>query len=153
MRILIAAIGRARGGPEAVLYDHYAARVARWPLELRALEPRRKALPGALAAAEGELLLDAVPHGAYAVALDEAGRQVSSVELARLIGGLQDEARTDLVFLIGGADGLSDAVRARADMAIALGRATWPHLLVRGMLAEQIYRAQQILAGHPYHRG
>lgn len=152
MRILVAAIGRARGGPEAALYDHYAARIQRWPFSLREMEPRRKPSGASASEAEGELLLSAMPQGAHVVALDETGRQMTSPDFATLLQTLQERACADLAFVIGGADGLSPPVRKRADTTLALGRATWPHLLVRGLLAEQIYRAQQILAGHPYHR-
>ncbi|MEK9707569.1 MAG: 23S rRNA (pseudouridine(1915)-N(3))-methyltransferase RlmH, partial [Alphaproteobacteria bacterium] len=80
------------------------------------------------------------------------GKQLSSEEFAELLGTLQDAGCRDLVFLIGGADGHGDAVRTRAERTLAFGRNTWPHMLVRGLLAEQVYRAQQILSGHPYHR-
>ena len=100
---------------------------------------------------EGELLLAAVPERALVVALDERGKHVSSADFAKLIGKWGSSGST-IAFLIGGADGHGDAVRARADHLLALGTMTWPHLLVRAMLCEQLYRAQQILAGHPYHR-
>ena len=84
--------------------------------------------------------------------MDERGRDLKSRELADRIGRWRDDGVQDLAFAIGGADGLSQAVRDRADLLLAFGRATWPHMLVRAMLAEQIYRAQTILSGHPYHR-
>lgn len=152
MRIAIVAIGRARGGPEAELYSHYAGRIQAWPVTLVERELRRKAPEGGAAAAEAELLLQAIPDGAYVVALDEAGKQAGSRDFAGRLRRLQEEARADMAFIIGGADGLADSVRQRADLLLSLGKATWPHMMVRGMLAEQIYRAQQILAGHPYHR-
>lgn len=152
MRILVAAVGRARAGPEAALFEHFSARVRTWPLELKEVDLKRGLPAGQVPNAEGELLLDAVPEGAQVIALDEGGKQLSSEEFAELLGALQDQGCRDLVFLIGGADGHGAAVRARADRAIAFGRNTWPHMLVRGLLAEQIYRAQQILSGHPYHR-
>ena len=101
---------------------------------------------------EAELLLAAVPAGAIVVALDERGKALPSEAFAARIGDWRDRGAGDLAFLIGGADGHGDAVRARADFLLAFGPMTWPHMLVRGMLAEQLYRAQQILAGHPYHR-
>ncbi len=100
---------------------------------------------------EGELLLAALPDRALVVALDERGKNVSSADFAKLIAKWQSSGST-IAFLIGGADGHGDPVRARADNLLALGTMTWPHLLVRAMLCEQLYRAQQILAGHPYHR-
>ena len=152
MRVSIVAVGRARKGPESALYEHFAGRLIAWPLSLREVEPKKRVAPDKLKAIEAELLLAAIPDGATVIALDERGRQHSSVDLARRIGDWRDTATADLVFVIGGADGLDDSVRARADLLLSLGAATWPHMLVRGMLAEQLYRSQQILAGHPYHR-
>lgn len=153
MRILVAAVGRARAGPEAALFEHFSGRIKVWPLVLQEIELKRNMPAGQSANAEAELLLAAVPDGAHVVALDEGGRQLSSEEFSGVLGALQDDGTRDLAFLIGGADGHGEAVRARADRLLAFGRNTWPHMLVRGLLAEQIYRAQQILAGHPYHRG
>jgi 23S rRNA (pseudouridine1915-N3)-methyltransferase len=152
MRILIAAIGRARAGPEATLFEHFSQRINVWDVELRELELKRNVPAGQTSEAEGALLLAAVPDGAHVIALDEGGKQLSSEDIAQHLGDLQDDGCRDLVFLIGGADGHSRAVRERADRKLAFGRNTWPHMLVRGLLAEQVYRAQQILAGHPYHR-
>ena len=152
MRIHIVAIGRARAGPEAALFQHYAGRVTQWPLTLVEQDLRRQTAPDRVAEAEAALLRQAVPDGAFAVALDERGQQYASRKFADLLRGQQDDGRRDIAFLIGGADGLAKSVRESADKVLSLGQATWPHLLVRGLLAEQIYRAQQILAGHPYHR-
>lgn len=152
MRIEILTIGRARAGPERALYQTYADRIA-WPLTLRELEEKRRLPPSEVKAREGALLLEALPAGAAVLALDETGIELSSKQFAKRLGRLRDDGRAAVAFVIGGADGLSDAVRARADLMLSLGRQTWPHMLVRAMLAEQIYRAQQILAGHPYHRG
>ena len=95
----------------------------------------------------------AVPEGATVVVLDEGGRTLTSAAFARRIGGWRESGVRDLAFLIGGTDGMDESVIGRADLVLSLGSMTWPHLLVRGMLAEQIYRAQTILSGHPYHRG
>lgn len=152
MRIMVAAVGRARAGPETALFEHFAKRITVWPFDLREVELRKNLPAGKVRDAEGELLLAAVPDGAHAIALDEGGKQLSSEAIAKLIGRLQDDGVRELAFLIGGADGHSKTVRARADSALAFGHNTWPHMLVRGLLAEQVYRAQQILAGHPYHR-
>ena len=152
MLIEILAIGRARAGPERDLYQTYANRI-RWPLTLRELEEKRRLPPAELKAREGAMLLEALPQDAAVVALDETGKTLSSEEFAGRLGRWQDEGRAATAFVIGGADGLSDELRDRADLLVAFGRQTWPHMLVRAMLAEQIYRAQQILAGHPYHRG
>jgi len=150
MQIEILAIGRARAGPERALFQTYADRI-RWPLTLRELEEKRRLSAPELKAREGALLLEALPRDAAVVALDEKGRDLSSEAIAAQLGLWRDEGRS-VAFVIGGADGLADEVRNRADLVLSFGRQTWPHLLVRAMLAEQIYRAQQILAGHPYHR-
>jgi 23S rRNA (pseudouridine1915-N3)-methyltransferase len=152
MQIEILAIGRARAGPERELYQTYADRI-RWPLVLRELEEKKRLPPAEMKVREGALLLEALPLEAAAVALDEGGKELSSEQFAKQLGRWRDDGRATIAFVIGGADGLSVPVRDRADLLIAFGRQTWPHMLVRAMLAEQIYRAQQILAGHPYHRG
>ena len=97
-------------------------------------------------------LLAAVPQGARLVALDERGKNLDSPAFAALMGRWQDDGLGDLAFAIGGPDGLSPAVLERADLTLSLGPMTWPHLLVRVLLVEQLYRAQSILDGHPYHR-
>ena len=116
------------------------------------VEERRSLPPEQLKLREGELILGALPAGVPFVALDERGAQWSSRALAKRIAAWRDQGGSQLVFAIGGADGLHRAVLDRADVILALSSMTWPHLLVRGMLLEQLYRAQQILAGHPYHR-
>lgn len=116
------------------------------------LEEKRALPPAELKAREAELILAAVPSAARLVALDERGEAWSSRDLAQRLATWRDAGVGTLVFAIGGADGLGAAVIARADAVLSLGPMTWPHFLVRGMLLEQLYRAQQILAGHPYHR-
>ena len=86
------------------------------------------------------------------IALDERGKDFSSTEFAGLLGRWQDDGVQDLAFMIGGAEGLSEPARQAADVILRLGRLTWPHMLVRGLLAEQLFRAESILSGHPYHR-
>ncbi len=152
MHLHIVAIGRARAGPQAALFNHYAERVTRWPITLVEQDLRRKTASERVAQAEAALLQQAIPTGAFVVALDERGKQYTSRAFADLLRDQQDDGRRDIAFLIGGAGGLAPALRDGADTVMSLGQATWPHLLVRGLLAEQIYRAQQILAGHPYHR-
>jgi 23S rRNA (pseudouridine1915-N3)-methyltransferase len=117
------------------------------------LEVRPPLPPALLKAREGELILRALPATARLFALDERGEAWSSSEFAERVRILRDAGIAELAFAIGGAEGLDRAVLDRADKVISLGRMTWPHLLARGMLLEQLYRAQQILAGHPYHRG
>jgi 23S rRNA (pseudouridine1915-N3)-methyltransferase len=151
LRITIIAIGKLRPGPLKDLERLYAGRIT-WPLSIRELAERRPLPPAELKEREGTLLLDALPKSATAVALDERGKALASAALAQKIGQWQDGGVQDLAFLIGGADGIGANVKARADFTLSLGPATWPHFLARGMLLEQLYRAQQLLAGHPYHR-
>ena len=150
MKLTIVAIGRAGRGPERELYEHYAGRI-RWPLTLRELEEKKKLPPAELLMREGELLLGAVPKGAALVALDRRGKVLDSGAFAKSLQRWRDNA-TDVAFLIGGADGHGAAVLKNAELSLSFGAMTWPHLLARAMLAEQLYRAQQMLAGHPYHR-
>lgn len=152
MRLWLAAVGRAGSDPARALFDHYSARL-KPPLTLREVVPRKSVPPDRMTDEEGRLLLAAVPEGAVMVALDERGKTLSSTDLAKQLGRWRDEAVKDLAFLIGGADGHSSRVRNAARLTLSLGAMTWPHLLVRAMLAEQLYRAQTILSGHPYHRG
>lgn len=148
---MIAAIGRAGRGPERDLYDHYAGRI-RWPLALREIEEKRKLPASELMRREGELLLAAVPTDAVTVALDRRGRQLDSEAFARQLGRWRDQSVAEVAFLIGGADGHAKTLLEKASLVLSFGAMTWPHQLARAMLAEQIYRSQQILAGHPYHR-
>lgn len=151
MRITLAAVGRNKAGATKELYELYAARL-RWRITLKEVEARRPLPAEALKEQEGELLLAALPRGAKVIALDEGGETVTSRDFADLLGRWQDDGTQDLAFMIGGADGLSKAARQAADVILSLGRLTWPHMLVRGLLAEQLFRAECILTGHPYHR-
>ena len=154
MRIDIAAVGRLKAGPEAALVSDYLDRFAKAgrslglpPVLVTEVEDRR----AGTMAAEAELLSRVIPAGAAVVVMDERGDQPTSPEFAARLADWRDQAR-DVCFVIGGADGLDPALRSRADWQISLGRMVWPHLLVRVMLAEQLYRAATILSGSPYHR-
>ncbi len=151
MKLTIAAIGRAGRGPERDLYEHYAGRI-RWPLTLRELEEKKKLPAAQLVEREGDLLLAAVPPKAILVALDRRGQALDSAAFAQRVQRWRDDGAPDIAFLIGGADGHGQTLIGRASLVLTFGTMTWPHLLARAMLAEQIYRAQQLLAGHPYHR-
>ena len=129
----------------------YAARILPPPAIVE-VEERRSLPAGPLKTREGELILGALPANIPFVALDERGVQWSSRALAERIAAWRDGGSPELAFAIGGADGLHSKVLDRADVTLSFGSMTWPHLLIRGMLLEQLYRAQQILAGHPYHR-
>ncbi len=149
MRLTVVAIGRARHGPERALWEHYAGRI-RWPVTLREIEERRRS--GDAREREADLLLRAVPKNAPIVVLDEVGEMLDSRTFANRLANWAESGSRECAFLIGGAMGHAPRVRAAADLVLSLGAMTWPHLLVRGLLAEQLYRAQQIIAGHPYHR-
>jgi len=155
MRVHILAVGRMKSGPEAGLVRDYCERFDRTgralglgPCALREVEDRK----GGGSIAEAALLGAAIPEGAKIVALDERGRLVTSPEFAETLAGWRDAGTRDAAFLIGGADGLTEELRARADLALSFGKMVWPHMLARVMLAEQLYRAATILAGSPYHR-
>jgi 23S rRNA (pseudouridine1915-N3)-methyltransferase len=138
MLLHIVARGRIGRGPEAELVDRYLKRVS-WPTKISELPESGGKLP---AAAENSVV----------VLLDEKGKQLGSVAFARKLEGWRDAGKREARFLLGGADGFDDGMRAGADLLLAFGRATWPHLLARAMLAEQLWRATSILANHPYHR-
>lgn len=155
MRLHVCAVGRLRRGPERDLYDDYATRLDRTgralglgPLALHEVEDRKGGGP----AAEAALLARALPEGAAVCALDERGKTLSSPDFAAMLARWRDEGRGAAAFVIGGADGIAPDLVARADVTLSLGRMVWPHMLVRVMLAEQLYRAAAILAGSPYHR-
>ena len=155
MRVHICAVGRLRGGPEKDLIDDYLTRFDRTgralglgPARLIEVEDKK----GGGMAAEAALLEKALPAGALICVLDERGRVESSPDFAQRLGGWRDNGRGDVAFVIGGADGIDPALRARADHALSFGKMVWPHMLVRVMLSEQLYRAASILAGGPYHR-
>jgi 23S rRNA (pseudouridine1915-N3)-methyltransferase len=138
VRLHIIARGKIGRSPEAELVDRYAKRIA-WPTKVSELPDRGGTVPPP-------------PPSSVTVLLDERGRQLSSEEFAALLGRWRDEGVRETRFLIGAADGHGDAGRAKADLLIAFGAMTWPHMMARAMLAEQLWRATSILAGHPYHR-
>jgi 23S rRNA (pseudouridine1915-N3)-methyltransferase len=122
-------------------------------IELALVDVSRHAAAQARVIEEAEKLSRRLPAGAHGILLDEGGRQLSSEVFAARLAKLRDRGTRDVTFLIGGPDGLAAALRDGAQERLAFGSQTWPHLLVRAMLAEQIYRAFAILSGHPYHRG
>jgi 23S rRNA (pseudouridine1915-N3)-methyltransferase len=134
----IVARGKIGRGPEAGLVDRYLKRIS-WPVKITELpESGGRAPPP--------------PDNGITVLLDEKGDQLGSFDLARRLERWRDDGKREARFLIGGADGFGEAERADADLLLAFGKATWPHLLTRAMLAEQLFRATSILANHPYHR-
>ncbi|MDO5643423.1 MAG: 23S rRNA (pseudouridine(1915)-N(3))-methyltransferase RlmH [Paracoccus sp. (in: a-proteobacteria)] len=154
MKITLLAVGRLRKSPELTLIDDYLDRFAKAgrglglpAVQLLEIEDKR----GLGMAGEAPLIARAIPAGACLVMMDERGEQLTSPDFAARIATLRDQGR-DICFVIGGADGLDPALRARADWLVSFGRMVWPHMLVRVMLAEQLYRAASILSGAPYHR-
>ncbi|GAB5387228.1 MAG: 23S rRNA (pseudouridine(1915)-N(3))-methyltransferase RlmH [Alphaproteobacteria bacterium] len=152
MNITIASIGRfGKKDVARSLYDEYAGR-SRWTITLRELEVKKRLSGPALTEAEATLLEQACPQGAKRIVLDERGKSLPSPKFADQLGRWQDEGINQICLMIGGADGHAHSIRQSADLLLSLGSMTWPHLLVRGLVAEQVYRAQCILTGHPYHR-
>ncbi len=147
---LVIAVGRLGQGPEAQLCRQYAKRIVPAP-ELVEIDDRGRAGGSAAVAWQADQILGKLTPETYVWALDEIGTPFGSAEFAQQIGAARDQGRP-MAFVIGGADGLDQRVRQRANKLLAFGRATWPHKLVRAMLLEQLYRANMILAGHPYHR-
>ncbi|MGV8997264.1 MAG: 23S rRNA (pseudouridine(1915)-N(3))-methyltransferase RlmH [Parvibaculaceae bacterium] len=159
MRIEICAIGRLRSGPEKTLIDDYLTRstaagraLSLTGFRLTEAEEKRALTGDALKAAEASLLKNNIARGSRLVMLDERGKLEGSVNFANRLGAWRDNGTQDLTFIIGGADGLDAGFRDSADHLMAFGPMTWPHMLVRVLLAEQLYRAVSILSGHPYHR-
>ncbi|MDQ1848699.1 23S rRNA (pseudouridine(1915)-N(3))-methyltransferase RlmH [Gemmobacter fulvus] len=155
MRVHLCAVGRLRAGPERDLVQDYVTRFDRTgralglgPFAEHEVEDKR----GGGMEAEAELLARAVPNGALICVMDERGKVLSSPEFADQLARWRDGGRQDVAFVIGGADGIAPVLRDRADFALSFGRMVWPHMLVRVMLAEQLYRAASILSGAPYHR-
>ncbi len=154
MKLRLCAVGRLRAGPEKALVDDYLKRFDRTgrALGLGPVEVVEVDAKGAGMAAEGALLARAVPEGAMLCVLDERGQQMTSPDFAALLARWRDDGAGAAAFVIGGADGVDPALRDRAAAQLSLGRMVWPHMLVRAMLAEQLYRAASILSGGPYHR-
>lgn len=150
MNIVVAAVGRAKPGAERDLFDQYLARLP-WRVALKEIEIKKEMALEARRTREAEALLAAAPAGARIVALDERGKAETSDAFAKRLGRWRDDG-VGVAFLIGGADGLDESVRKSTDAVLSFGGLTWPHMLVRAMLAEQLYRAHTILTGHPYHR-
>ncbi len=159
MRVMIAADGRLKSGPERELCERYIDRSQKagrslglTRIEIREWSESRAGRSEDRRAEEAALMLAEIGSTAKLVLLDEQGGNPGSVAFAEMIAGFRDTGTPDLVFAIGGPDGHGTALKTRADRTIAFGAMTWPHQIVRMLLAEQIYRATTILSGHPYHR-
>ena len=159
MRLSVRAIGRLKASPEQALAVDYLRRAEKLgsragirSVSLVEIPESRAGTPSLRQHDETDRLLAAVPAGAIVIALDERGDEMTSLEFSAELRRRLDSGSKDLVFLIGGADGHAPDLSARAARLLSLGRMTWPHALVRLMLAEQIYRSVTILINHPYHR-
>ena len=155
MRVHICAVGRLRAGLELDLIKDYTQRFDRTgralglgPVTVTEVEDKK----GGGMVAEAKLLVGAIPKGSVICTLDERGKLISSPDFAAKLASFRDDGRSDLTFIIGGADGIDKDLRTKADMSLSFGKMVWPHMLVRVMLSEQLYRAASILAGAPYHR-
>ena len=160
MRLLILAVGVARGSHEGALCDEFCARATAMGKRLgfpavtvQEIAVSKQREVDRRICEEGERLAARIPEQAHVICLDAKGKGMTSDAFAEMLGAMRDAGARDLVFLIGGPDGLSLGSKVKPGRSLAFGPQTWPHLLVRSMLAEQIYRAMTILAGHPYHRG
>jgi 23S rRNA (pseudouridine1915-N3)-methyltransferase len=159
MRLLILAVGLARGTPHGALADDYLTRARGFARSQGFLAVQSEEIPvsklreaRARIAEEGQKLASRIPQGAHVIALDAKGKGMTSEAFAEMLAAMRDAGARDLAFLIGGPDGLDAGPTVHPGRSLAFGPQTWPHLLVRAMLSEQIYRALTIMAGHPYHR-
>lgn len=151
MRITLAVIGRMKPSPEADLMARYQKQLS-WKLDIKELEAKKGLSGEPLKQAEAALLLGATDECHQRIALDERGKSLSSQQLSQTLEGWQLQGCSHLGICIGGADGLAATVRDASALVLSFGALTWPHMLARAMLLEQLYRAESILKGHPYHR-
>lgn len=159
MRIMVAAVGRLKQGPETELSERYRKRTAQTgrnlglrDVEIIEIRESRAADASKRMIEESIALANIIPQGAAVVLLDARGDNLDSASLAAQLSKFRSNDRPAVVFVIGGADGLAPSLRDKAELRLSFGAATWPHQLVRVMLLEQLYRATTILSGHPYHR-
>ena len=150
LKIDVIAIARVKRGAYFDLIEEYKSRI-KWNLTIYELESKHSD-PAKCQQEESEKILKHIDNNAIVVALDERGDGLKSLDFAKTIENFQNNGESHIQFILGGADGLTQEVRDKADILLSFGQQTWPHLLARVMLLEQIYRAQQILSGHPYHR-
>jgi 23S rRNA (pseudouridine1915-N3)-methyltransferase len=159
MRLIVAAIGRLKDGPERELVERYrkradqtGKRIGFRDVEVLEIRESRAQEVGKRTIEESIALANIIPDKAMIVILDQRGESLDSGALATRLGRWRDDGRPATVFVIGGDDGLAPSLRDKAAFQLAFGESTWPHPLVRAMLLEQIYRCTTILSGHPYHR-
>lgn len=151
MKRILLCVGHLKGGPEKDLLEQYRTRL-NGAFDMKEVVCRKKGSVEQVKEWEGALLMEALDPGSVVIGLDEQGDMMSSQAFSEVLQKFENQGVKTLTFVVGGADGLSLDVRKKCQSFISFGRMTWPHLLVRGMLVEQLYRAQQIKAGHPYHK-
>ena len=151
MKITLIAVGKAKAGLEASLSAEYIKRLP-WPVDMIEVEEKRPLPAAEKIEREGRKILTFIPDNALVVALDKGGKTYSSPAFAKALQSWQMDGHANITFVIGGAGGLSKDVLAKADKTLSFGAMTWPHLLARVMLLEQLYRAHAINTGHPYHK-
>ena len=153
MRVLVLATGKTRKGPLTDLCAEYMKRLkAFWPTQEVELPQVKFGSAEQIKAKEAQAQLEKIPQNATVIALDETGKEFSTRQLAQKLETFQNSGTQTLCFIIGGAEGLDDSIRQRADLTLSLSQLTFPHQLARVVLLEQIYRCATLLAGHPYHR-
>lgn len=150
MKTSIIAVGKMKDRTQRALYDDYAGRISPPPVLHELIQAVGS--PDEIKNREAQSIEKLIDPAAFVVVLDERGKPMGSVDFANALQGAMNNGKSHMQFILGGAEGLTDAIRTRADLLLAFGKLTWPHMLARIMLLEQIYRARQILAGHPYHR-
>ena len=150
MNIQLLVVGRLKRGAHYDLFHDYIKRMD-WNVSIHEIESRHKD-QAKMHSDECAQILERIQPQSFVIALDERGKTLPSRKFASKFQDLQNESRSDVQFIIGGADGLNDEIRSRTNLLLSFGQQTWPHMLARVMLLEQIYRAQQILKKHPYHR-
>ena len=150
LKVDVLAVGKLKKGPLFELFNEYEKKI-KWNFQLHEIESKYRDSK-TMQDDENRRLLNLTSNSAFIIALDERGDGLKSLDFAQTIENLQNNGEQHIQFILGGSDGLQDKIRNKANMLLSFGQQTWPHMLARIMLVEQIYRAQQILVGHPYHR-
>ena len=151
MKINILSIGKFRNNPQKVIFDEYLCRIG-WNLLLKEIEVKESFKGNKLKDREGQLIIDNIANFSRVILLDEAGQNFTSRQIAQMIVDCQNQSYHNLVFIIGGVCGVSKSVIDRADTILSFGKITMPHMMVRSILIEQIYRSYTITNNHPYHK-
>lgn len=150
LKITVIVVGRLNKGPYFEMCQDFVKRMT-WPVTVHEIESKQKDAAKSQEEETQKIIEKLIPQ-AFTIILDERGNGLRSLDFANTLENLKNTGENKIQFVIGGADGLVDEIRDKADVLLSFGQQTWPHMLARVMLLEQIYRAQQILSGHPYHR-